>query len=170
MTVYLPLHSGKVVEICDDDVDLIDPTQYHWYVHKKNNCVCCTVGRGPHRKMLVLHRIIYERIPGFDHLQPFQQVEHIDGNPLNCHRENLRLKRKHFKRPPGSLRRHNTSGYLGVSRYSRKWRAFIRERGGGNVYLGSFPSPELAAQARQDAAERKARGEKIRDFRCSYRR
>ncbi len=72
--------------------------------------------------MLILHWVIYERIPGFDHLQLRQQVEHMDGNLLNNRRENLRLKRKHFKWPPEGLRRHNTSGYLGVSRYSHKWR------------------------------------------------
>jgi len=161
---YLPLHSGKVVELCDDDDDLADP-QFHWYVHS-DNFVCCVIGRAPHKKMLVLHRIIYERTPGHTRLLQRQQVEHIDKNPFNCQRKNLRLRRKHFKKPPGSLFRNNTSGYPGVSRYGCQFRAFIRdirERGGKNIYLGTYPLGEMAAAAYQEAKERKARGEKIRD-------
>lgn len=162
MTVYLPLHCNSLVEISDDDVDLADHKHYHWYIHG-NGFVCCTVGRTPERHMLILHRIIYERIPGHDPLKPRQQIEHIDGNLLNNQRENLRL-RKREKRPPGSLPRNNTSGYLGVSRYGLRKRAFIREYKGKNIYLGTYDMPEVAARAYQEAKERKARGEKIRNY------
>jgi hypothetical protein len=69
MTVYLPLHSDRVVEISDDDADLANPKQYHWYLHG-GGFVCCTVGLVPNKRMLILHRIIYERIPGNDPLRP----------------------------------------------------------------------------------------------------
>ena len=161
MTVSIPLPSGEVVQICDDDSDLADP-MFHWYLHKKNNFVCCTVGKAPNKSMLVLHRIIFER--GHDPLHPRQQIENLDGDPLNCQRENLRLRRKHFKNPPGSLRRTNTSGVTGVSRWGRKWKVFIREkRGGPNVYLGTYRSLEEGGAVYQAANEKKARGEKLRD-------
>lgn len=84
-------------------------------------------------------------------------VDHIDGDPLNNRRKNLRyatpLQQVHNTR----RRRDNTSGYKGVGLHKGRWRARIMVRC-RRLHLGYFDSPEEAARA-YDVAAREHFGE-----------
>lgn len=100
---------------------------------------------GPVR--LRMHRVIMGAIP------PGRVVDHIDRNPLNNVRANLRLA------TPGENQRNskkpvtNTSGYKGVSWDSRnqKWRVSIQVSG-TKRNLGRYSTKEEAHQAYCEAA------------------
>lgn len=90
-----------------------------------------------------VHRLIWFYVhrawPQFD-------IDHIDGNPANNRIENLRDVDKcwnlqNLKGP----KKHNSSGYLGVSAKRGGWAAYIGANG-KSKYLGTYKSPEEAAQ------------------------
>lgn len=80
---------------------------------------------------------------------PGLEVDHINGDTLDNRRCNLRLatRRQNIanRRPTAS------SGFKGVYRHKSGWAARIRLQG-RLQYLGTFPSPDLAARAYDAAA------------------
>jgi hypothetical protein len=101
------------------------------------------------RRKLFLHNEVWYRhcgaVPGG------LKVDHIDRNGLNNRLENLRLatpSQNQWNRGPT---KDNKTGYKGVSANHNQWVAKIRIAG-KQVYLGSFASAELAAQAYDEAA------------------
>lgn len=75
-------------------------------------------------------------------------IDHIDGNPANNCRNNLRICTTKQNTRNQSRRRDNTSGYKGVHwvPQNRKWRAMIKVEG-IKIHLGLFPTPEEAHNA-----------------------
>lgn len=87
-----------------------------------------------------------------------EQVDHINGNPLDNRRANLRLATQQQNEANRGPRRHNKSGLRGVWLHKPgRWRACIRENG-ATVHLGVFLSAEAAGRA-YDAAARRIHGE-----------
>lgn len=100
------------------------------------------------KKNLHLHRLLLDAPKGV-------QVDHIDGNPSNNRRSNLRLC-THAENVRNVRRRaDNTSGFKGVSMCSRakRWRARIR-LSRKLIHIGYFETPEQAKAAYEAAAER----------------
>ena len=66
-------------------------------------------------------------------------VDHIDGNGLNCKKENLREATPNQNMMNSRKRIDNSSGHKGVSwsKSAGKWEAYIRN-GGKKLYLGIF--------------------------------
>ena len=85
-----------------------------------------------------MHREMLSPPPGMD-------VDHINGNPLDNRRANLRVCTRSENN--GNLRRprHNTSGFKGVcwEKWSGKWKATIKVKGKSRS-LGRFLTPEDA--------------------------
>ena len=82
-------------------------------------------------------------------------VDHIDGNPLNNCRSNLRLvnySQNHMNRRVGD---NNTSGIVGVNWHSARhqWRAYI-SIDHHTIHLGWFANKEDAIRARQEGERR----------------
>jgi hypothetical protein len=108
------------------------------------------------RKHILLHRFLMNA-PA--HLQ----VDHINGNRLDCRRSNMRLVTEAQNRlnTDGCSSRPCSSKYVGVYRAGGKktvWVAGISLADGTEKYLGRFSDEESAARAR-DAAAKKFRGE-----------
>lgn len=94
-------------------------------------------------KRLYLHRIIMKAGPG-------DIVDHINGDPLDNRRCNLRVVTQHINMQNRNRKPHarNTSGYRGVvwSKEKGKWAARAK-LDGKRKFIGYFASPEAAAEA-----------------------
>lgn len=92
-----------------------------------------------------LHRIIAKRMG----LDPDKEVDHIDGNPQNNQRHNLREATSSQNKMNSKLRSTNTSGYKGVCRNTRgdKWQATITVNY-KSIHLGLFGSLKEAYKVR----------------------
>jgi len=98
-------------------------------------------------RALVIHRIIMARILGRP-LQRSEAVDHVNGNPLDNRRINLRLASKSQNAANAKLRSDNSSGYKGVcwSIPGNRWRAYARANG-KQIHLGYYDTAEDAHQA-----------------------
>lgn len=117
------------------------------HVKKKLYVEHCDRVNGHH-----VHKSLHRMIMGVT--DPKVLVDHIDGNGLNCRRENLRVTDHTGNACNASLRSDNTSGYKGVgyNKKARKWVATI-QKDGKRKHVGTFATPELAAEAYARAAE-----------------
>jgi hypothetical protein len=133
-----------------------------WYNAKEGSeagCICSITGYrrirlGCKRKHQA-HRIAWLLHYGVDP-HPLE-IDHIDGNRQNNKIANLRTVTRQQNQFNRRKNKNNTSGYKGVYRYKDRWRAGLRINNRIH-WLGIFSTPELAAQAWKDAAER-TRGE-----------
>jgi hypothetical protein len=82
-----------------------------------------------------------------------QFVDHIDRDPLNNERSNLRFCTKQQNQRNQGMRKCNSSGYKGVARvkHSPRWRAFLKVSY-KQIHLGMFDTKEEAALAYNRAA------------------
>jgi hypothetical protein len=76
-------------------------------------------------------------------------IDHIDNNPLNNTKENLRAVKPGFNTQ--NYARKNKTGFMGVEKLARSFRARISVNGKMKE-LGSFPTAEEAAAAYDKAA------------------
>lgn len=148
-TVYIPLKKGCFAEIDAIDGDLI---KYRWYARgTREDRVYVWRGYGEYtkgqQKKLVLHRVIMERIIGRS-LTKAEEVDHIDRNPLNNRRSNLRIATHAENLRNRGKNRNNTSGYKGVTwdKGEGKWSASITVNY-KRVHLGRYSNPEDAYAA-----------------------
>jgi hypothetical protein len=95
-----------------------------------------------------IHRFIMDSVKG-------DLVDHIDRNPLNNTRANLRTVSPMESVRNRSLFKNNTSGYAGVSlvKSSGKWKAKIRLQG-KEIFLGNYSTIEEAIQARMEGEKK----------------
>jgi hypothetical protein len=135
--------SGRVVSVDEEDAHLL--SERKWYVDGKGYVVRGVKKRGVVRVFL-FHREILGAEAGMS-------VDHIDGDPSNnqkanlrvcTHAENMRNRKKH---------RNNKSGFKGVCRSRDRWRAQINVNG-TRIALGTFANIEDAAAAYVQAAPR----------------
>lgn len=93
------------------------------------------------KKLYDSHRIIFLMFHGYIP----ENVDHIDGNPLNNKIENLRPATREENNRNAKKRKDNVTGVKGVYLYKGKFIAHIRFKGKQN-YLGSFSTIEEAKQ------------------------
>jgi len=101
--------------------------------------------RFPDNKVKQLHRFLLNAKSG-------DYVDHINGNPLDNRRDNLRICSNSANLRNGNLRINNTSGYKGVSwdKSRKKWATVIKVKY-KSIHLGRYISFEDAVKARKEA-------------------
>jgi len=84
------------------------------------------------------------------------EIDHIDGNPLDNRKENLRkVTHQENMQNQTKLPKNNTSGYIGVvwNKSNKKWDAQIKTNK-KRFYLGSFEKIEDAVEARKNGEKK----------------
>lgn len=104
--IKLPLIGGGEALIDEEDYELVKG--YKWNRRKDNYVYCSPPQPDGSRKTIYLHRVIMQPPPVFD-------IDHIDHNPLNNTRANLRIVPHHVNLRNRLLQSNNTSGYKGVT-------------------------------------------------------
>ena len=149
---YVPLNRGYQAVI---DADMAPKVgQYDWRAFRRRDRIYPRAhGRIAGKPMsILLHRLVMGmgmRSPYYD-----AEVDHIDGDPLNNRRANLRLVTSaQNSRNSRKTSRRRTSIYKGVcfDRRSKRWVSNIRVNGGA-LTLGHHATPEDAARAYDAAA------------------
>lgn len=138
---YVQLTQSKMAQVDDEDFERIN--QWNWNVQKCKNDKWYAQRSSPmvlgKRHAILMHREII-------HVPKGMEVDHIDGNGLNNQRYNLRICTT--SQNQANTKRHidNLSGYKGVSKSKKKWRAQIKINK-RTIVIGSFETPEEAARA-----------------------
>lgn len=99
---------------------------------------------------ILLHRIIASRMVGH-RLERSEEVDHIDGNPQNNKRSNLRVTTHRLNTLNQAGHGNSTSRYVGVYRARDVWRAFICQDG-ETLNIGCFRDEDEAAWMRDQWA------------------
>ncbi len=164
-----PKYGTKEVLIDEEDYDLVDGIKWtanppfrgydKFYIMRLTNSRYEINPKTGKRKRIRtqrrLHREIIKRKLNLQEEDiKGKQVDHINGDPLDNRRENLRLvtsKENHWNMGPGKT---NTSGYVGISwnKKRKKWRTLVRftcEQAGKrkHKFLGYYNDKEEAARA-----------------------
>lgn len=144
------LSNGLVTLVDDEDYDLL-VTLGSWNQHTRGYPMCYVRGSGRiARNRVYMHRFLMGLAVG-----DRRQVDHINVNPLDNRRANLRLcswsENQHNKK----LQRNNKSGVKGVYWYKAysKWHCSITIDG-KPVFLGYFSELDEASRAVSEARKR----------------
>lgn len=144
----IPLTQGQFALV--DDIDYEYLCQWKWYARKARHgfYACRGNWEDGRQKIVRMHRVVAAR-KGIESSDP----DHINRNPLDNRRSNLREASNKQNQENVGLRSDNTSGHRGVYWDRNKWRARIKHNG-KLLHLGSFDELKDAIAARKHA-ERK---------------
>ncbi len=143
------LPQGKFAQVDDGDFEYLNQWKWHTmrgdYPVKKEKRVY--VDGKITRKTVYMHVLIMAPTEGFE-------VDHIDGNPLNNQRCNLRICTHQENLRNQKLQKHGTSKYKGVFWNTRRggWHASICVNK-KSKYLGVYTNEAEAAIAYNNAAK-----------------
>lgn len=151
--VEIPLSKEKVALISPEDAERV--LAFKWCYHGEGYAargVHFYVDGKRHTRIILLHRFIANAPDGYD-------VDHRDGNGLDCRRHNLRVATRVQNIANSGPRAGKSSQYKGVQfiKKTGRWRATIGKEG-RTIYLGMFDCESDAALA-YDAAAFAAWGE-----------
>jgi HNH endonuclease/AP2 domain-containing protein len=134
---WIPLSQGKFALI--DEADFPRVSTLNWFLSQG---YAKTHDPAKKRQKITLDFFLLNPPEGFE-------PDHIDRDPLNCRRGNLRAITHAQNMQNRGANRNNTSGYRGVSWHKQagKWVAQA-SIGTKHVSLGLFTSAEEAARAR----------------------
>lgn len=143
----LPLYgkrgAGKVTLIDDSDFPAL--SGYRFYLHRSGYALTYLPREGQKRPAAVtLHLLLRTTKDGL-------YADHINGEKLDNRRSNLRPATPQENAFNQKINCNNKSGYKGVRKLDGRWQAQIH-KDGRQYYLGSYPTPALAAAAYNGAA------------------
>lgn len=127
--------NGKQFIFDSNDLDLV--IKYTWYVDVLGYALAHDKG-----KIIKLHRLLM-------HPPKNMYVDHIDRNPMNNTRRNLRICSTHQNCFNQGLRSDNTTGYKGV-RYDKRGKMLVVRIGfkGKRYTIGRFPPEKIKEAAK----------------------
>lgn len=136
------LTKGMITIVDDDDFDML--SKYKWYVtNKKGTFYTQRRHEFPDgtKKTICMHYLIMGR----------EWVDHIDGDPLNNQKSNLRICTPRQNSMNTRSHSDSTSKYKGVSLvgHNKRWRSEIYYNG-KTIYLGEFDKETDAAKTYND--------------------
>lgn len=152
--VPLRNRAGELVaEAAVDDVDAELIGRYRWALGAKGYAIA-TVRDDDGKHTVRLHRLILGLAAG-----DARQGDHIDGDPLNCQRANLRVvpasgnaQNRRAHRTAGRTSRYRGVAYLRNRKGHKKWVAVCRIDGRFRT-IGYFHTETEAAVAAQHARD-----------------
>lgn len=145
---YIPLTQGYVAVVDEEDFESVSAHCWHVQVDKRRPSI-----QYARRDVGDSAVFMHQQILGFP---KGCEIDHINGNGLDNRKKNLRKSSKSQNHQNQIIRGDSKTGFKGVSRYSNRpglWRARISV-GGKRLHLGCFSSPEEAARAYDEAAEK----------------
>lgn len=156
MVKKIPLTQGQHALVDDEDFEFL--TQWKWYASYYLHINNYYAQRAQHigffngkqkMKTIMMHRLIMEEIAGHE-LKRSEEIDHINHNPLDNRRENLRIATK--RQNQQNQKRKTSSKYPGICwhKVSKKWRARITLNG-KRKELGLFDDEREAAKAYERA-------------------
>lgn len=148
----IPLSRGRFAKVSPEDFKALSAVR--WYCQHGGGYAVRTKrnpgGTKAGQRVIYMHRVILKAPPGVT-------VDHINGDPLDNRRSNLRLATKRQNLLNGQRQRSDqaNSRFRGVVYYGRgrrkPWTARVKV-GDKKVPLGYWPSEEEAARAYDAAA------------------
>ena len=131
--------------LVDDGIDLSSYNKF--WVSKRGDVITQAEKTIEGRRVRItyrLHRIIMGQT------NPLKEVDHINHNKLDNRKENLRVcdHSQNGKNLP--LKKNNTSGFSGVSKYKNRWATRIKKNY-KNYTIGFYDTIEEAISARLTA-------------------
>lgn len=144
MVIELALQHGQTALVDDEDYEKV--SVYKWSAIWHRNTKRYQVRGYVNGRMTGIHRVIMDA-PANLH------VDHINGDPMDNRRCNLRLCNNQQNHQNMRKHRDGSSRYKGVSwlQSQRKWVAQIYVEG-HNIVLGTFVDEKQAAQTYDEAA------------------
>lgn len=150
MTIEIQLTQGQVTIVDDEDGDL---AQFKWsagFGSRYANGGKFHAKRAKRKSddanmSTLMHRTIMSRIVARPLLRT-ECVDHVNGNPLDNRRSNLRIATVSQNMMNRQKKSGALSGFKGVSKNGGKWSANIRAND-KRIYLGMFDTPEEAHEA-----------------------
>lgn len=145
MAKYIKLKNGDETIVDDEDFEMLNSHKWSKMTYPVTYIKCDILKR---YKTMFMHNIIMPTIKGF-------QVDHIDRNPLNNQKSNLRICTKYQNALNKGLSKLSKTGYKGVcfKKDCQKFQAricFNKKR----ISLGYFDTAELAFQAYKEASKK----------------
>lgn len=131
-----------IFEILIDKEDQERVMQYNWSISKSSTDYFRVETRLPTQKLIRLHRFIMKVGPGES------EVDHINGNPLDNRKSNLRLATRDQNMRNIRPDRKNKHGYIGVYNEGKRFKACISVNNKTVHVRGSFDTAVEAAKAR----------------------
>jgi len=137
-TKEIPLTQGYTALVDEEDYERV--SQYNWHAHVRPHTIYAARSLGHGKGKQLLHKFLLPDTP---------EIDHRDGNGLNCCRDNLR---------PATHQQncYNTNkqqlGYKGVWDRDGRYMARI-QADGRRKHLGTFDTAEEAAIAYDKAAK-----------------
>ena len=122
--------SGLEVFIDVEDVQILIDYRWHKHKNKSNNKFYMRGWCKASKKKIMMYRLLLDANKG-------EQVDHVNGNPLDNRKCNLRAASHANNITNRKAPKSNTSGYKEVSKRGNKWKATISHKG-TRYYLGTF--------------------------------
>lgn len=138
----ITLSRGKFAIVDDEDFDRV--SKYKWYCSYYGYAVRTVRQKNGKRGMIWLHKFV---------LKTKSIVDHINGDPLDNRKSNLRKCSNRENTRNTKVRKNSQTGFKGVSWHKqiKKYRAFIKVNY-KQIHLGTFNCKIEAAKAYNKAA------------------